>query len=143
MTETTEMRFDLKRPCKDCPFREGAPYHEGVLKDIPKYHSLIEKGKMAHSCHMTDPRSDSPAGQAYKGPVQHCAGLLLMMANDVNLLGDYQAAAWSDGKWKPMDMDRTVKVFKDFGALLKHYLDGWSKKTGRPWRDLLKKDAIL
>lgn len=143
MTPTTEMRFDLKKPCKDCPFRADAPYHEGVLKDIPKLHSLVEKGQMAHSCHMTDPRSDSEHGKRYKGPVQHCAGLLLMMKNDVELLGQYQMGAWEDGRWKPMEMCTKTAVFKNLGQMLKHYLNGWSKKTGRPWRDLLKKETIL
>lgn len=130
MNATVEMRFDLKKPCADCPFRVGAPYHEGVLRDMVELHGGLEMGTMAHSCHKTDSRSDSEEGKRYTGPVQHCAGLLLMMYNDAEMLGQYQAVAWSDGRWKPMKMNRGIQVFKNLYEMMKHYLKGYEKKHG-------------
>lgn len=78
--ETTSLRYDLRTPCKDCPFRKDVPLHDGVADSLPKLMGQFMGGDDAfHTCHKTDPRSDSAEGQAFRGPIQHCAGFLIML----------------------------------------------------------------
>lgn len=65
------MRFDLKKPCKDCPFLKGSSTQltlapgriEEIVKDI--------KNDMTFQCHKTlDYYTDKPTQS------QHCAGAL-------------------------------------------------------------------
>jgi hypothetical protein len=120
--EDQKIRYDLKKPCADCPFRKDAKYHGGVMSDLPKY---IEKGnakELVHTCHKTDPRSDSPEGQKYTGEVQHCAGLLLMMHQNQRLIGPHQLSAWLTKKWDRDSMDTSIKVFKNLKEMGKRYV---------------------
>lgn len=127
-----DIKFDLKKPCKDCPFLKTTPYHEGIADDLPNLWVSIEAGKAMHSCHKTDPRSDSPEGQRYKGPLQHCAGLLTMMSNDVRLMCNPQRAAFHSGKWTG-EMDHSAPVYSSFREMLKFYYDE-AKKRLKPKR---------
>lgn len=72
---TITMKFDLKRPCKDCPFVQGSSTNktlaEGRIEEI--VHSIVEED--AHfQCHKTlDFYSDK------KVPAQHCAGATIFL----------------------------------------------------------------
>ncbi len=112
-----DIGFAVKRPCNDCPFRKNTPLHRGVGADLATVLNGLEHGRVAHSCHKTDPRSDSPQGQAYKGKVQHCAGYLIMAANhgawtagmEAGLMrGEYDPATMCDpgDVYTPLDMIR-------------------------------------
>lgn len=76
-----QFSFDLRTPCKDCPYRKEVPLHEGIGCDIARYGMDIahNSDRIRHSCHKTDPESDSKEGQKHKGPIQHCAGYLIML----------------------------------------------------------------
>jgi hypothetical protein len=76
----SDMDWSLRRPCSDCPFRRATPYHVGVARGIWDLILLIDEHRFAHTCHKTDPRSDSPEGQRWKGRTQHCMGSLFMLA---------------------------------------------------------------
>ena len=74
-----ELEFNLRRPCKDCPFRKNPSYR--MPKHIEHMGLLLEpmmNGNAAHTCHLTDPRSDNPGAKDYKGPLEHCVGMILM-----------------------------------------------------------------
>lgn len=67
------MKFDLKNPCGDCPFRTDRPKHKGWLgaaraKDICE--SLIDK-QATFQCHKTIGLD--------KDKKQHCAGAMIML----------------------------------------------------------------
>ena len=124
-----ELRYDLKKPCNECPFRAGAKYHEGVTANLMLYHGRMEQGTLVFTCHKTDRRSDSPIGKKFRGKIQHCGGLLTMMAKDVSMLGMHQCRAMESGKWKPERMDLKQKVFKNFYFVMKHYLKLSKGKT--------------
>lgn len=66
--------FDLKKPCKDCPFHEESfmrsTLADGRMADI--VHDLIVEER-TFQCHKTT------HGRAKK--VQHCAGAILMIEN--------------------------------------------------------------
>lgn len=117
-----EVHFDLKRPCDDCPFRTDAKRHDGVIKDLPTLHGRLERGLFAHTCHKTDPRSDGP-NPKYKGPVQHCAGALILCRNDKDYkLQHPQIDAALAGKFDPTELDMESPVFKSFHEMVKHYV---------------------
>jgi hypothetical protein len=126
------LRFDLKKPCNDCPFRKDAKWHGGVFKDLIKYFDLSKKKELVHTCHKTDPRSDSPEGQKYTGELQHCAGLLLMMHQNQRLIGPFQMAAWLKKQWDRDAMDTSVKVFKNMKEMVKHYVKLAKKELKEP-----------
>lgn len=115
-----DIHYDLKQPCKDCPFLRGAEFHRGIFNDIPSLNDGLEAGSVIHTCHKTDPRTDSPEGQAYKGKLQHCAGLLTMMKNDPTLLGRNQEIAVLKKRWKPSEM-KSANVFGSFVEFVKYY----------------------
>ena len=70
-----QIRWDLKKPCQDCPFKYDTADHAGVARDAHEVIWGLESGNFAHTCHKTDVRSDCPTA---KGPAQHCAGLMIM-----------------------------------------------------------------
>ena len=129
MNEPTakDLNFDLTGPCKDCPFAMTTPLHEGIFKSLPHYVSAADMGLLAHTCHKTDPRTDSEDGQKYSGPLQHCGGLLTMMAKDADLLGYVQVKAQLSKKWDPKKMNLTAPVWGSFSEMIKFYY-GEAKK---------------
>lgn len=68
------MKFDLKKPCKDCPFIKGSSTNrslvegrlEGIVNDI--------RSDMSFTCHKTLglPKSDQ----------QHCAGAMVFLERE-------------------------------------------------------------
>lgn len=74
-----DLRFDLTTPCADCPFRHDVPLHDGVGGDLPVLLGRMLLGTAAHSCHKTDSRSDCESAKSFTGPIQHCAGLMIML----------------------------------------------------------------
>lgn len=76
---STEIGYDLKRPCQDCPFTRRAPFHSGVAESIPEYIASIDMGRFSHSCHKTDRRPQCDGPHTWEGKPQHCVGALLML----------------------------------------------------------------
>lgn len=116
----SEVKFNLRRACKDCPFRRSTPHHEGVASDLINLHGQIEKGGFLHSCHKTDPRSDGYV-PGYKGPVSHCAGSLMMIKN--------MGPEWFQGSMLFREVRRYMKnlkpdpdIFKSFQEMVEHYV---------------------
>lgn len=70
------MRFDLTRPCKDCPFRTDIrPYlHPERAREIAEY--MTKEGK-TFPCHKTV-TYDGPRDRSKE---QHCAGALIFAEN--------------------------------------------------------------
>jgi len=74
-----DVAWDLKNPCNDCPFKRKTAFHEGVAGGLPQLIESLEDGRFAHTCHKTDNRSNCDGPRNHDGPVQHCAGALLML----------------------------------------------------------------
>lgn len=134
------IKFDLRSPCADCPFLEATPVHPGVAVDLPSIMGGMEMGTLAHTCHKTDPLSDSPEGQAFNGPLQHCAGALILMEKSEQR-SHHMTGAIIRGDYSPalLNMAAGVSTVRQFIA--KHLR--WAekelgKKKGRvSRRDLL------
>lgn len=72
-----ELAWDLKTPCKDCPFRKDVEPHPGVAQELELYFAKILIGEFVHTCHKTDSRSDGYE-KGYSGKIQHCAGVNIL-----------------------------------------------------------------
>src|SRR5687768_3146507 len=75
------LQFDLRAPCRDCPFKRTTKPHPGVARYLPAVIAQLMGGDTSHSCHQTDPRADSPIGRKHTGPIQHCAGFMIAAQN--------------------------------------------------------------
>lgn len=73
----SDVAWNLRKPCGDCPFRRDAPPHIGVAKSIFEYLKSINENRFSHTCHKTDNRleCDGPRNFAGDRP-EHCAGAL-------------------------------------------------------------------
>jgi hypothetical protein len=70
------MKFDLIRPCKDCPFRSDIP---GFLTKarVREIIDGITRGQATFTCHKTNEFDDS--GTVETKDSQHCAGALIFL----------------------------------------------------------------
>lgn len=123
------LHYDLHKPCADCPFRRDVPMHEGVAVDLPQIMIDLSDGNFAHTCHKTDPRSDSPVGQAADGPAQHCAGALLMVLRTTNGIVDQEpmARAVGDGRLDLAQLDWRAADNVHTGTSLVHAYDAFTR----------------
>ena len=123
-----EIRYDLKKPCADCPFRRDVPAHEGIAVSIPEYADHIKEGIFSHTCHKTDARSDGLV-DGYEGPIQHCAGSLIFMLKMKAPIQVAMLDPLADGR---LDLSRYDKadprVFRSVSDLVKHFLPAMKKR---------------
>jgi hypothetical protein len=116
----SEVNFNLRRACKDCPFRRSTPHHEGVASDLENLYGQIERGGFLHSCHKTDPRSDGYV-EGYKGPVSHCAGAMTLIKN----MGPehFQGSMLKREVRRYMDkLKPDPDIFNSFLEMVEHYV---------------------
>ena len=109
------MSFDLVRPCVECPFLQANDLHLHARRAEDIAHSME---RQTFICHMT---------QQHK-PVQHCAGVLIIMARDKRW-GDLQQIAMRLRMLDPDRLDLSAPVFESFGDFVRFY-----GGTERPWR---------
>jgi len=133
-TKSAELRFDLKKPCKDCPFLKTTPHHEGVASDLMSISTSIESENAAFTCHKTDPRSDSPTGQRHTGPVQHCAGFILMCEKGKTPQVPY-LTAWCSRQFDLDKLDKSAPVYDSFMDMVRSY-GHWIKGQLHRWPGL-------
>lgn len=115
-----KIKFDLKQPCKDCPFKKSTPKHKGIASSLIEYSGFIDQGTFAHTCHKTDKRADSPEGRKFKGTPRHCAGALILMRNDPQCMSNYIAARSQIGL---IDLNKIkdTGVYKSFKEMALDY----------------------
>lgn len=77
-----DLHYDLRTPCRNCPFRRDVPHHEGMPAKLTELFPGLPGGNVAFTCHRTDPRSDWPPARNYKGKLQHCAGFMILMEKE-------------------------------------------------------------
>lgn len=108
----SEVNWNLKKPCADCPFKYDTAFHAGIAKSARDVALGIEHGNFAHTCHKTDVRSDC---ESAKGPVQHCAGMMIM-AKKSDKITDPMLVAMREGKLNIDEIpdDPDVMTVRDF-----------------------------
>lgn len=81
------MKFDLKKPCANCPFRTDIPFYLRAERAVEIAESLRDKGE-SFPCHKT---VDYDAGEDDDGNVvadrdrsneQHCAGAAIILLKE-------------------------------------------------------------
>lgn len=120
------LRFDLTTPCSDCPFRYDVPKHEGIASDLSELFMGVERGVAAHSCHKTDPRSDCDSAQRFAGPVQHCAGFMIMLHKE-GVPSNAMLAAVRKGLLDLKQLNMAAPVYRRIG-MLRAYLT-WTREV--------------
>lgn len=94
------MRFDLKKPCKNCPFSKSE--HRIVFANRERAEEIEEQAyRRGFPCHLSAECVENDDGEGGFVPVantQHCAGALIMYLNDgetewPGIDNDYKLAA--------------------------------------------------
>lgn len=112
-----DVRYDLKHPCDDCPFVKDSAFHQGVARHLPDTLRAIETGTFAHTCHKTDPRPSCDGPHLHDGPVQHCAGAIIMLFKSQN------------GRWMQAPL---IKAFSEKRVDL-NYFEELANRDRRVW----------
>jgi hypothetical protein len=107
------MRFDLKRPCGDCPFRnDRGPF--GLLAE--RVREILGGGErrawfpaVSFACHQTISYNDDGDSKAV-AKSQHCAGVMLILHRE-NRPNDAMQLAERLGFWNPASLDADAPVY--------------------------------
>lgn len=125
------MRFDLKRPCDNCPFRrKGGVRYLAPRRVAEITHAMLDSQGSTFACHKTTVESEDDEGMSRRETTsnsQHCAGALIFAEKNGNAnqamriaerLGLYDA--------KELLKDKRVlrMVFDDVDEMLKANNEG-------------------
>ena len=141
-----DIAYDLKTPCADCPFRSDVELHDGVARALPDMLTKLENHELMHTCHKTDDRSDGFV-EGYKGELQHCAGMLIMLKNSGQLDWDSEdfnfafAGPLARKKINPEELEDHPSVFKSFKEMCLHYKDMLMDFANRRQRQTILLDS--
>lgn len=101
----TPMKFDLKQPCKTCPFRLSEP-------SSPKEQAMVWAGifKVDHSmtCHDTIIR-DADGNTIPHAKEQHCAGAMLVL-EACGKRNNVMQMAVESGAYRPENLQQTTDL---------------------------------
>jgi hypothetical protein len=111
------MKFDLTRPCDDCPFRNGIQRYLRPERILEIVMALEQK---TFACHKTvyAPQPREPNGQFGKKIRQHCGGALVVMAKGGHF-GAMQQVAARLGWFDPEKLDLNAPVFANLVEMLR------------------------
>lgn len=125
----TQMHFDLRSPCSDCPFRTDAPMHEGIISDLVHKLDSFAEDNLTHSCHQTDPRADCAAEKRLPAgsPIQHCAGALIFAYKQDRPQWP-MIIAEAKKLFDPKRLNMKAPVFASTVKMLLHYIPGITAK---------------
>lgn len=102
------MRFDLKRPCKACPFRTDRPGYLDPARAAEIVTNLLEDDYSWFGCHESTVADEK--GDLYCGDeTQHCHGSLqfLLATTGLNIAS---RLAVLTGELKLDELDRSIPV---------------------------------
>lgn len=115
------MKFDLKTPCKDCPFVKG-----NTMKLHPERVNELDDGlrHTTFSCHKTVEYDDED-GEGYDTEdTQHCAGALILLEKE-GRPGQMQQIAQRIGMYDPAKLNMEAPVYDSFDEMYKDMEDGY------------------
>lgn len=118
----SEIGFDLRQPCSDCPFRRSVKPRKDMAEDLEPAWGKIERGEFLHSCHKTDPDADGYMSTV-NGKLQHCAGAIMMLKKEGP---EGHQIAWRHFKNDIEAIGEHPDVFNGLVDMIKHY-DKWLK----------------
>ena len=108
------MNYDLKSPCKNCPFRtDVTPYlRQERAEDIVE--GIVDR-QGTFTCHKTTVESedDDGLGERVDGPnAQHCAGALILLEK-IGRPNQMMRIAHRLGMYDPDSLNMDAPVFDD------------------------------
>lgn len=120
------MNFDLKRPCKQCPFRTDVPGYltKGRVDEL-KGALVAQDG--VFSCHKTVDYSDDdgyddcdvPQPRVPSADEQHCAGALILLEK-LEQPNQMMRIAERLGFYDREQLDMAAPVFDTFAQMKRH-----------------------
>jgi hypothetical protein len=117
------MRFDLIRPCDNCPFRtdlQSGPYiRAGMVRDVlgsPDGRGEEFFPAFSFACHKTIDYSRGNAGRVHRKS-QHCAGAAIILMRENKPNGAMQLAQRLLD-WDPSKLDMTAPVYESRAACI-------------------------
>lgn len=110
------MKFDLHRPCDECPFRSDClPAWLG--RERAQEISETLRGGNTFSCHKTG-RDEARDNE------QHCAGALLVLRRDQGGFSGAVSLACAVGWLEPDRLDESAPVFDSLDEFIEHHSRG-------------------
>lgn len=125
------MRFDLKKPCDNCPFRRkgGVRYLAPVrVREIA--HAMLDSQGSTFACHKTTVEEEDDEGMSRRSTTarsQHCAGALIFAEKHGNANQPMRIAerlGLYDPKTLMSDKKVVALVFDDVDQMLVANRDG-------------------
>lgn len=119
------MKYDLRRPCPDCPFRVDEPGYLRTARAADIVNGLLSDDWSAFACHKTTVVAEDPEtglmDRVRTPDTQHCAGaMIFLLHNDSPSVGMRMQAAMGLFDYDELDMDapvaRTAQEFIDHHA---------------------------
>lgn len=115
------MKFDLRRPCAECPFRNDRPGYLTEERAEEIADAVTSSRGSTFTCHKTtipDPASD---GEMMDGPnAQHCAGALIL-AEKGGTVGQMVRIAERLGLYDASKLDMDAPIFEDAEEMIEHH----------------------
>jgi hypothetical protein len=115
-----DFNFNIKTPCKNCPFRNDIPSYltKTKAKAITK---AIKENDKTFSCHKTVYNENFK--KIKNKPQSHCAGALIMLINEGALFNNVLYRLAVIGKLLNLDeLDKNAPVFKNSKEFIQEQL---------------------
>lgn len=112
------MKFDLIRPCADCPFRSDKKFYlaKGRAREII---DGITREQKTFSCHKTNTSCDDEDGMMRETEKsQHCAGALIMLER-MNKPNQMMRIAERLGMYDRTKLDMSSPVYRTPAAMIR------------------------
>lgn len=106
------MRFNLKKPCRDCPFKNDRSFIGLSADRKQEIVDSIVKDIAPFTCHKTILHDDDGEGYATDN-TEHCAGAAILLEKNARP-GAYLQVAARLGVYDPDKLDMGSPVFDTF-----------------------------
>ncbi|MEA1987788.1 MAG: DUF6283 family protein [Pseudomonadota bacterium] len=113
------MNFNLRKPCKGCPFRKDVrPFlKQERAKEIAVSVALHDQ---AFPCHKTLGFDDETENTVTTPKSEHCAGALLMLEK-MDRPNQFMRIAERTGIYKRSRLDMKTPVFESIEEMIEHF----------------------
>jgi len=113
------MKFDLVRPCKNCPFRTDCLKGWLSHRILTLSAEIFEQNK-TFTCHETLKYDTNGRARKSKDKNQHCAGALILIEKTKTANSMVQIAERL-GLYNPGNLDMESPIFKSIGDFIDHH----------------------
>ena len=115
------MNFDLKTPCKDCPFRTDVRGYLTAAR-AREIIDAITRQQQTFACHKTV-QHDEDGEHIPRTKEQHCAGATILLER-LNLPNQMMRIAERLGFYDRSKVDMDAPVFRTAAAMIAHMKKG-------------------